>query len=134
MKLQFGDKVAFVTGAARGQGRSHAVRFAEEGAEPLDLDETVSLVEKTGRRIVADQADVRDFSRLQSVVSNAVTGNANRPHSAHGELTPTEFALQGTTTHQPQAAQRLDHQTGQAIDEMRYHAITNRIPRRDFEL
>jgi putative transposase len=30
--------------------------------------------------------------------------NANRPHSAHGELTPAEFALQWTTTHQPQAA------------------------------
>ena len=38
--------------------------------------------------------------------------NANRPHSAHGELTPTEFALQWTATRQLQAAQRLDHQTG----------------------
>jgi cyclopropane-fatty-acyl-phospholipid synthase len=37
--------------------------------------------------------------------------NANRPHSPYGELTPTEFALQWTTTHQPRAAQRLDHQT-----------------------
>ena len=74
-------KVAFITGAARGQGRSHAVRFAEEGADIIavdlceqidsvtypmatreDLDETVNLVEKTGRRIVAEQADVRDSS------------------------------------------------------------------------
>ena len=81
-------KVAFITGAARGQGRSHAVRFAEEGADiiavdlceqldsvaypmsrPEDLDETVNLVEKTGRRIVAEQADVRDFDRLKSVVT-----------------------------------------------------------------
>ena len=73
MPLQFEGKVAFITGAARGQGRAHAVRFAEEGADiiafdlcdqidsvaypmatPEDLDETVNLVEKTGRRIVAD--------------------------------------------------------------------------------
>ena len=38
--------------------------------------------------------------------------NANRPPTAHGELTPTEFALQWTTTHQLKAAERLDHQTG----------------------
>jgi SDR family mycofactocin-dependent oxidoreductase len=84
-------KVAFITGAARGQGRSHAVRFAEEGADiiafdlcdqmdsvtyamstPEDLDETVNLVEKTGRRIVAEQGDVRDFARLQAAVANGV--------------------------------------------------------------
>ena len=76
---------------ARGQGRSHALRFAEEGADiiavdlceqidsvaysmatPEDLDETVNLVEKTGRRIVAEQADVRDFQRLKSVVDKGV--------------------------------------------------------------
>jgi NAD(P)-dependent dehydrogenase (short-subunit alcohol dehydrogenase family) len=87
MAPQFEGKVAFITGAARGQGRSHAVRFAEEGADiiavdlcaqiesvsyamaqPEDLDETVNLVEKTGRRIVAEHADVRDFRQLQSVV------------------------------------------------------------------
>jgi NAD(P)-dependent dehydrogenase (short-subunit alcohol dehydrogenase family) len=74
MAPQFEGKVAFITGAARGQGRSHAVRFAEECADiialdlceqidsvayplarPEDLDETVTLVEKTGRRIVAEQ-------------------------------------------------------------------------------
>ena len=90
--MQFDGKVAFITGAARGQGRSHAVRFAEEGADiiavdlcqqmdsvaypmatPEDLDETVNLVEKTGRRIVAEQADVRDFRRLQSVVDRGVS-------------------------------------------------------------
>jgi SDR family mycofactocin-dependent oxidoreductase len=88
---QFEGKVAFITGAARGQGRSHAVRFAEEGADIIavdlcqqmdsvtypmatreDLDETVNLVEKTGRRIVAEQADVRDFQRLEAVVANGV--------------------------------------------------------------
>jgi SDR family mycofactocin-dependent oxidoreductase len=87
MALQFEGKVAFITGAARGQGRSHAVRFAEEGADiiavdlcaqidsvgypmaqPEDLDETVNLVEKTGRRIVAERADVRDLKQLQAAV------------------------------------------------------------------
>jgi len=91
MAGQFEDKVAFITGAARGQGRSHAVRFAEEGADiiafdlceqmdtvpypmssPEDLDETVNLVEKTGRRIVAEQGDVRDVKRLQAAVDSGV--------------------------------------------------------------
>jgi SDR family mycofactocin-dependent oxidoreductase len=89
--MQFEGKVVFVTGAARGQGRSHAVAFAEQGADVIavdiceqiqsvaypmagtqDLAETVSLVEKTGRRIVAEQADVRDLSRLQRVVADGV--------------------------------------------------------------
>jgi len=91
MAMQFDGKVAFITGAARGQGRSHAVRFAEEGADIIafdlcdqidsvaypmatreDLDETVNLVEKTGRRIVAEQGDVRDFDRLKAVVATGV--------------------------------------------------------------
>lgn len=92
MAQQFAGKVAFITGAARGQGRAHAVRFAEEGADiiavdlcdqidsvaypmatPEDLDETVKLVEKTGRRIVAERCDVRDLHRLQAVVAKGVT-------------------------------------------------------------
>ena len=91
MSGQYEGKDAFITGAARGQGRSHAVRFAEEGADiiafdlceqmptvpypmssPEDLDETVNLVEKTGRRIVAEQGDVRDFERLKAAVANGV--------------------------------------------------------------
>ncbi len=87
----FRDKVVFITGAARGQGRAHAVRFAEEGADviavdlcdqldsvaypmatPEDLDETVTLVEKTGRRIVAERGDVRDRERLAEVVARGV--------------------------------------------------------------
>ncbi|MFD0689505.1 mycofactocin-coupled SDR family oxidoreductase [Actinomadura fibrosa] len=84
-------KVAFITGAARGQGRSHAVRFAQEGADiiavdickqldtvpipmstPEDLDETVALVEKTGRRIIAGRTDVRDFDALKAAVDEGV--------------------------------------------------------------
>jgi SDR family mycofactocin-dependent oxidoreductase len=84
-------KVAFITGAARGQGRSHAVRLAQEGADiiavdvleqvgsvgyPLatqqDLDETVRLVEALDRRIVASKADVRDSAALKAAVDDGV--------------------------------------------------------------
>jgi len=84
-------KVAFVTGAARGQGRAHAVRLAAEGADiiaidicagfasvkldpatPEELDETAALVEKEGRRVVARQADVRDLAGLQAVLDEGV--------------------------------------------------------------
>jgi NAD(P)-dependent dehydrogenase (short-subunit alcohol dehydrogenase family) len=84
-------KVAFVTGAARGQGRSHAVRLAEEGADiiavdlchdidsigyplarPEDLEETANLVEKTGRGIVSAQADVRDASQLREALERGI--------------------------------------------------------------
>ncbi|MGY1623701.1 mycofactocin-coupled SDR family oxidoreductase [Geodermatophilus sp. SYSU D00965] len=84
-------KVAFITGAARGQGRSHAVRLAQEGADviavdlcaqldtiaypmatPDDLAETVRAVEALDRRIVARQADVRDVAALRSVVEDGV--------------------------------------------------------------
>ncbi|GAA2170721.1 mycofactocin-coupled SDR family oxidoreductase [Actinomadura napierensis] len=85
-------KVAFITGAARGQGRSHAVALAREGADiiaidttakvgsvpyPLatadDLAETVRLVEATGRRILARDADVRDSQALARAVEEGVT-------------------------------------------------------------
>ena len=84
-------KVALVTGGARGQGRSHAEHLAEQGADiivvdigedidtnhyPLadraDLDDTVKRVEKTGRRVVAAQADVRDRGVLKAVLDDAV--------------------------------------------------------------
>jgi SDR family mycofactocin-dependent oxidoreductase len=81
-------KVAFITGAARGQGRSHALRLADEGADvialdiardalesvgyPLgtssELDETVAAVEARGRRAVKGVADVRDLAQVQSAV------------------------------------------------------------------
>ncbi|OBK48617.1 3-ketoacyl-ACP reductase [Mycobacterium kubicae] len=84
-------KVAFITGAARGQGRSHAVGLAEEGADIIavdnccdvetapyrgatqdDLGHTVELVEATGRRILPVVADVRDLSALQAAVRQGV--------------------------------------------------------------
>jgi len=85
-------KVAFITGAARGQGRSHAIRLAEEGADiiavdiagpvpsvsayPLateeDLAETVRQVEALDRRIVARKADVRDAAALRSVLDEGI--------------------------------------------------------------
>jgi SDR family mycofactocin-dependent oxidoreductase len=84
-------KVAFVTGAARGQGRSHAIRLAEEGADiiavdlaaqvdsvpyamstPDDLAQTVKEVEALDRRIVATQADVRDYRALANAVADGV--------------------------------------------------------------
>jgi SDR family mycofactocin-dependent oxidoreductase len=84
-------KVAFVTGAARGQGRSHAVHLAEEGADiiafdlcadiasneyPLatgaDLEETARLVEKAGRRAVTARVDVRDRAAVEAALAEAV--------------------------------------------------------------
>jgi SDR family mycofactocin-dependent oxidoreductase len=86
-------KVAFITGAARGQGRSHAVRLAEEGADIIavdiaediesvrrfypgategDLAETVKEVEALDRRIVATKADVRDYGALKGALDDGV--------------------------------------------------------------
>jgi len=84
-------KVAFITGAARGQGRSHAIRLAQEGADiiavdlcaqvssvpyamstPADLAETVKEIEALDRRIVATQADVRDYGAVKAAVDDGV--------------------------------------------------------------
>ncbi len=84
-------KVAFISGVARGQGRSHAVRLAEEGADiigfdicaddaaveyPLasreDLDETKALIEKFGRTAILEVADVRDPDAVKQVVDSGV--------------------------------------------------------------
>jgi NAD(P)-dependent dehydrogenase (short-subunit alcohol dehydrogenase family) len=83
---QFAGKVAFVTGAGRGQGRAHAVRLAQEGADLVlvdlggagmvsapryptataeDLVATKELVEAQGRRAVVREVDVRDFRALE---------------------------------------------------------------------
>ncbi|MCT7661129.1 mycofactocin-coupled SDR family oxidoreductase [Mycobacterium deserti] len=84
-------KVAFITGAARGQGREHAIRLAEEGADIIavdvcddieglgypmatddDLADTARFVEKSGRRIVTAKADVRDVDSLRAALERGV--------------------------------------------------------------
>lgn len=85
-------RVAFVTGAARGQGRAHAVRLAREGADvivsdicasvsdtvpypgtsPDDLRETVRLVEAEGRKVLAREVDVRDDAEVRQLVADGV--------------------------------------------------------------
>jgi SDR family mycofactocin-dependent oxidoreductase len=84
-------KVAVVSGAARGQGRAHAVRLAREGADiiamdicadldtvhyplatPQDLDETVAQIERLGRRVAATQTDVRDMAAVAAAIDSGV--------------------------------------------------------------
>lgn len=85
-------KVAFITGAARGQGRSHAVRLAEEGADIIaidicgpvssnpqiepatrdDLASTADLVKQLNRRIVTAEVDVRDYAAVKAAVDSGV--------------------------------------------------------------
>lgn len=84
-------KVALITGAAKGQGRSHAVRLAQEGADiiavdvcrhiegmpepgasPADLAETADLVKALDRRVVTAEVDVRDFDALKAAVDGGV--------------------------------------------------------------
>jgi SDR family mycofactocin-dependent oxidoreductase len=84
--------VAFVTGAARGQGRAHAARLAADGADIIaidicrpisdtitypaptseDLAETVRLVEAQGRKVLAREVDIRDLAALQEVVADGI--------------------------------------------------------------
>ena len=112
-------KVAFITGAARGQGRAHAVRMAEEGADiiaidicrqiesnpyplstPEDLAETGRLVEKLDRRIVTRIADVRERNELRDAVTagvaelgrlDIVVANAGILPMAMGDPDPMDF-------------------------------------------
>jgi len=84
-------KVAFITGAARGQGRAHAVRLAQEGADiiaidickqvdsvqiplstPEDLAETAEMVKGHNRRIYTAELDVRDYDALKAAVDAGV--------------------------------------------------------------
>src|ERR1700753_415364 len=88
---QLAGKVSFIPGAARGQGRSHAITLAREGADiiavdlcrqaqsvpypmatPDDLAQTVKEVEALDRRIIASQADIRDLAALTEAVDHGV--------------------------------------------------------------
>lgn len=111
-------KVAFITGVARGQGRSHAVRLAADGADIIgvdicadiasngypmatreELDETVGLVEARGAKMVASAADVRDYGALKAALDagvehfgrlDIVCANAGIAAMAFRELTDAE--------------------------------------------
>lgn len=92
MADRLAGKVALVTGAARGQGRSHAVRLAAEGADVIafdiaaspagcleyppssaeDLQQTASLIGETGRRVVTAEVDTRDLDALAAALDRAV--------------------------------------------------------------
>ena len=104
-------KVALVTGAARGQGRSHAIRLAEDGADivaidiaapiptayypperPADLKLTAKLVEAEGVRVLTAEADVRDQPALDEVVARAL--------AAFGRI-DIVVANAGTASHAP---------------------------------
>ncbi|MEB3031291.1 mycofactocin-coupled SDR family oxidoreductase [[Mycobacterium] nativiensis] len=117
-------KVAFITGAARGQGRSHAVRLAADGASIIgvdicadigssgyamgsreELDETVALVEAQGGKMIASVADVRDFPALKTALDagvehfgrlDIVCVNAGIATMAFRELTDAEDLEQWT--------------------------------------
>lgn len=119
MTNRLGGKVAFITGAARGQGRAHAVRMAEEGADviavdicediksnpyplasPEDLDQTATLVKDCGRRILAIKADVRERDQLRAAVEaglsqfghlDIVVANAGILPMAMGDPQPSDF-------------------------------------------
>jgi SDR family mycofactocin-dependent oxidoreductase len=112
-------KVAFITGAARGQGRSHAVRMAQEGADiiaidlmeqiesnpyplatPEDMKETVRQVEALDRRIIARKADVRSRDQLREALGAGITqlghldivsANAGILPMAMGDPDPMDF-------------------------------------------
>ncbi|WP_448624440.1 mycofactocin-coupled SDR family oxidoreductase [Geodermatophilus sp. URMC 64] len=116
-------KVAFITGAARGQGRSHAVRLAEEGADIIavdvcrqvetvpyatataeDLAETVRQVEALDRRIVATEVDVRDLAGLTKAVDEGVA-----------ELGRLDIVLANAGISTPAPSLEMDEETWQTM-------------------
>ncbi|CAN5231060.1 mycofactocin-coupled SDR family oxidoreductase [soil metagenome] len=127
-------KVAFITGAARGQGRSHAIRLAQEGADiiavdlcgqidsvpypmstPEDLQETVSAVEALDRRIVAVQGDTRDLDALVAAASKGVA-----------ELGPIDIILANAGI-APQGTSAVDSQAFRDVVEVNLFGVYNTV-------
>ena len=127
-------KVAFITGAARGQGRSHAIRLAEEGADiiavdicaqiasvaypmatPEDLAETVKAVEALDRRIVARQADVRDEAGLRAAFAAGVA-----------ELGPVDIVLANAGIAPMTLAEEL-HRAWQDVIDVNLTGVFNTV-------
>ena len=128
-------KVAFITGAARGQGRSHALRLAEEGADiiavdvckpvetvpyptatPDDLAETVRQVEALDRRIVAAEVDVRDLAGLTEVVDDGVA-----------ELGRLDIVLANAGISTPAATLEMDEETWQTMIDVNLTGVWKTI-------
>jgi (+)-trans-carveol dehydrogenase len=129
-------KVAFITGAARGQGRGHALRLAEEGADiialdiaepidfgldyplpaPEDLDETVSQVQTLGRRAIGVRGDVRDPAQLASALEHATA-----------ELGRLDIvcANAGIATYASTAGQRLSQRQWQDVVDVNLTGVWN---------
>jgi SDR family mycofactocin-dependent oxidoreductase len=133
-------KVALITGAARGQGRSHAIRLAEEGADiialdlceqiegvtydmatPEDLEETVRLVEKLDRRIVARQADVRNQSQLDAVVAEGLS------EFGHIDVVCANAAISGNVTFVDMTDKQWDDMIGVNLTGV-YRTIKAALP------
>ncbi|BCF83302.1 short-chain dehydrogenase/reductase [Rhodococcus qingshengii] len=128
-------KVALITGAARGQGRSHAIRLAEEGADiiavdickqidsvpyplssPADLAQTVKEIEALDRRIVAKQGDVRDIGALTEIVDGAVA-----------ELGPVDIILGNAGIIQHGAERPDEVQTFRDVLEVNLFGVWNTV-------
>jgi SDR family mycofactocin-dependent oxidoreductase len=128
-------KVAFITGAARGQGRSHAIRLAQEGADiiavdicrqidtvpypmatPADLAETVKEVEALDRRIYAAEADVRDEAGLRAAFEAGVAS-----------LGPVDIVLANAGIAPLAAAAREPHAAWQDVIDVNLTGVFNTV-------
>ncbi|TCK22038.1 mycofactocin-coupled SDR family oxidoreductase [Pseudonocardia endophytica] len=126
-------KVAFVTGAARGQGRSHALRLAEEGADiiavdlceqiasvpyamstPGDLEETAKQVEQLDRRIVARQADVRDGDAVAAALA-----------AGESEVGPVDVLVANAGIFSTEASETMARQTWQDMIDTNLTGVWN---------
>ncbi|AMM19033.1 3-ketoacyl-ACP reductase [Frondihabitans sp. PAMC 28766] len=137
---QLDGKVAFITGAARGQGRSHAITLAREGADIIavdvckqvetvpypgatseDLQETVRQVEALDRRIVASEVDIRDYAGLRNAVDQGVT-----------ELGRLDIVVSQAGISTPAPTLEMDEETWQTMIDVnltgQWHTIKAAVP------